>query len=784
MTMDTQKILRAVQAHPGYQGQIVHIETIPAREPKTRFAAAGFHPQIEGFLAQQGIQSLYLHQADAVDAVRRGDDVVVVTPTASGKTLCYNLPVLDRLLYDSEARALYIFPTKALSQDQHETLTEMVPNLSTSIYDGDTPDDGKVQMREYGRIIVTNPDMVHRGILPNHLKWHHFFSGLKYVVIDEIHMYRGVFGTHVGHIIRRLQRICRYHGSDPIFIMCSATIANPGPHAEMLTGRSVTVIDDNGAPQGVRHFILWKQPQTVSLVHEAAWLFAELIRQKARTIVFSRARQAAERMLRLSRRQLKDPKMADSVLSYRGGYLPKERRAIEGALFNGKALGVIATNALELGIDVGDLDTCIIAGFPGTIASTWQQAGRVGRRFGESLVFFIAVNNPLDLFFIRHTDALFTRPTEKALIDPSNPYILMNHVVCAAHELPVDVQDHQVWGDVFLDLLAILEEDGLVIRSDDRYYYAGEGYPAEHFSIRSASPDTFQLRDAGKDNRLIGVVDGGTAYSEVHPGAVYMHQGATYVVRTLDLDKQLAFLDETEVDYYTMVRRDKTTEILDIQKEKMFNGNQIASGLLKVTTKVTGFIKKHEIGGQVLGSGDLDLPEQILETVGTWLMVNEDMAGAIKKAGLDLMGSLHAVEHAAIGLLPLFVMCDRNDIGGLSTVRHAQTDCPTIFIHDAYHGGVGFSETAYEDIQALLEATLEAVQSCLCEDGCPGCIHSAKCSHFNQPLDKEGAIYLMHLLLGRNYEPKVDPAKKEARHKQENLKAIAGKFRREGRNGG
>lgn len=756
--MDSALLLDKIKTHSRYRGQIVHVEHLPPQAAVFGELARPLSGRLDRHLRQKGIERLYSHQTEAIDAVRGGEHIVTVTPTASGKTMCYNLPVLDGLLARPDGRALYIFPTKALSQDQFDTLNEFNAPLKTAVYDGDTPDQTKVLLRETANIIITNPDMLHMGILANHLKWHDFFAHLRYVVIDEIHSYRGVFGTHVAHVLRRLRRICRHYGASPTFILSSATIANPGEHAARLTGLPVRIIDNNGAPRGASHFVLWRQPERTSLVQEVAWLFAALLRSKARTIAFSRARQATERILRQTRRELGGTALADKVLAYRGGYLARERREIEEALFQGRANGVVSTNALELGIDVGDLDVCVIAGFPGTIASTWQQAGRVGRRQKDSLVFFIAVTNPLDQYFLRHTQALFSRPTEEALIDPENPYILLSHALCLAHELPATAEDVTLWSGTLRDLLVILEDDGLLTTSDGRTYYTGQGFPAEKVNIRTASADTYQLRDAGAGNRLIGVVDGSAAFSETHPGAVYMHQGETYVVKQLDPEKTTVLLDKMEVDYYTVVKRDKKTEILAVREEKEVFGNRVALGELKVTTKVTGYVKKHELSGQVLGGGALSLPEQVLETIGMWLAVNEDVEAKVKASGRNLMGGIHAIEHAAIGLLPLFVMCDRGDIGGLSVLIHPQTGRPTVFIHDAYNGGVGFSEKAYREIERLLLTTLEAVQECECDSGCPGCIYSPKCSNFNQPLDKEAAIMLLHCLLGREYTPQPAPA--------------------------
>ncbi len=763
-----EKLLEKIKSHPSYRGQIVHTENLPRLEPLYGEPCQGTHPLIVKALQQRGINRLYSHQVEAVQQVRRGNSIVVVTPTASGKSMCYNIPVLDSLLKNEKQTALYLFPTKSLSQDQLNTLGEFRLPIKDGVYDGDTPDGRKADLRDKARIIITNPDMLHRGILPNHLKWNRFISNLKFVVIDELHNYRGVFGTHVSHVIRRLRRLCRHYGSDPTFILCSATIANPGEHAARLTGQRATLIDNSGAPRGNVKFVLWRPPSHTPYIQEVAWLLSLCLTNQYRSITFSRARQVTERILRFTRQNLRDEKYAGKVTAYRSGYLASERRAIEHALFSGSLLGVVSTNALELGINVGDLEVCIIAGFPGTIASTWQQAGRVGRGGGQSLVIFIAVENPLDQYFIRDTKALFARPSEQALIDPDNPYILIGHTLCAAHEMPVTPYDFSLWESNFTGLLTLLEEDGKVIHSGGSYYYNGQNYPAEQVNVRSSSSSLFHLRDTGGGNRLIEVLDENAAMSEVYPGAVYTHQGDTFVVKDLDVNTDTAFLEQREVDYYTMCGREKSTEILAVDRSKDFFGHKLFTGQLKVTTRVTGFLKKHERTGEVVGGGKLELPERVLETTGMWVLVNGQAAAAVKEYGLNLMGGLHAVEHAAIGLLPLFAMCDRNDLGGLSTVFHPQSEGPTIFIHDTCYGGVGFSEKGYDEAARLFEATLDAISSCECEAGCPACIYSPKCSNYNRPLDKEAAVCLLYLLLGKIYTPLSSAG--ERKQKREYLK--------------
>ncbi|MFZ5644632.1 MAG: DEAD/DEAH box helicase [Bacillota bacterium] len=772
-----EELIQSIKTSIHYKNQIVHMKTIHPREASYGHLRAPLHPAIEKALTEKGISSLYTHQTLAIEKVRAGINTVVVTPTASGKSLCYNIPVLDRLLNVTQACALYLFPTKSLGQDQLGAISDLNVPVTAGIYDGDTPDGEKASLRENGRIIISNPDMIHRGILPNHLKWHRFFSNLQYIVIDELHNYRGVFGTHMSHLLRRLRRVCSHYGSNPVFIMCSATIANPSEHASRLTGLPVEVVDENGAPRGKTSFVLWKPPSRMPYMKEVAWLLALLIEKKYRTIAFSRSRQVTERILRFARGGLGE-KLSSQLMAYRGGYLANERRAIEKALFTGNVTGVVSTNALELGIDVGGLDVCIIAGFPGTIASTWQQAGRVGRQKKESLVIFIAVENPLDQYFIRNSGALFSHPSENALVDPANPYLLMGHVLCAAHELPVRECDCLLWDDVFIDILALLVEDTDIILSEETYYYNGQIYPSERVNIRSSSPASYHLRDAGQKNRLVGILDGSAALSEVYPGAVYMHQGETYVVKDLDTETATAYMQKTDTDYYTMCRREKSTEIISVTRQKELYGNTVFTGQIRVTTRVTGYIKKHETTGQVLGGGDLNLPEQVMETTGTWIVFNDLVADSAKRHNYDLMGGLHAMEHAAIGLLPLFAMCDRNDLGGLSTVSHPQTAKPTVFIHDTCHGGVGFSEKGYDEIKSLLEETLKAISYCDCYDGCPSCIHSPKCSNFNRPLDKECARMILSLATGCEYAPPdissggLDSALKE------NLKRTLSSFRR------
>lgn len=748
--MDASRLLESITGHPEYRGQVAHRQTFEPCPARYQDLGEPLPARLAQALSERGIERLFTHQARAVEAARRGDNLVVVTPTASGKTLCYNLPVLEHLLSHPGDTALYLFPTRALTRDQAETLSGFSLPLRAEVCDGDTPAADRARMREEADLVLTNPDMLHRTLLPQHLSWHRFFSRLRYVVVDEIHTYRGVLGSHVGHVLRRLRRLCRHYGSEPQFLLSSATIANPADHARRLTGLPVTLVDDNGAPRGRRHFVLWDPPPFQATEHEAVWLLHRCLEQQARTIVFSRARQATERILRRGRQSLPVP-LGQRLVAYRGGYLARERRSIERALFQGELQGVVATNALELGIDVGELEVCIIAGFPGTIASTWQQAGRVGRRERESLVLMLTVANPLDQYFRRHPEALFSRPTEHALTDPGNPYILLGHIPCAARELAVGPEDRELWPPVFSELLPILEEDGMLVRQGQQWYFLGQQCPAQAVNLRTVG-ETFQIRDQDNPRRLVGTIDHYRACSETHPGAVYLHQGATYLVESLSLPDREVRLRRADLHYYTMARREKETAILETLGSREMIRSRVAYGPLQVTTRVVGYIKKDEFTRQILGGGELDLPPLEMETLGLWLEVDPEVCRQLEARHLDLMGGLHAVEHAAVGLLPLLAMCDRNDVGGLSTTGHPQTGGPTIFIHDAYPGGVGFSEQAFHSLEQLLETTLRALEECRCQAGCPACIHSPRCSNFNRPLDKDAALLILRLLLGREAE--------------------------------
>ncbi|MGF7184522.1 DEAD/DEAH box helicase domain-containing protein [Desulfitispora alkaliphila] len=743
--MDVKAVISALAEHKDYSDQIGFIKTTPASEAKYQPLNTRLAPKLGSKLRSMGFKSLYSHQAQAIELARKGKNFVVVTPTASGKSMCYNLPVLDHLLKEKRGKALYLFPTKALSQDQKSTIDKMDLGVKAHIYDGDTPTEVRGQIRERSEIVITNPDMLNKGILPNHPKWSNLFRDLKYIVIDEVHYYRGVFGTHMGHLLRRLRRIAAYYGAKPQFILCSATIANPKEHGQRITGVDLELIAESGAPKPEQTVVFWQPPSMVSYLKEVSWLVARLVQLKLKTIAFSRARQVAERIVKDCRKRLDSSSMGQ-VMSYRSGYLAEERREIEQALFAGEITAVVSTNALELGIDVGDLDVCLVAGFPGTVSSLWQQAGRAGRSGGHSLVIFVTVATPLDQYFATNPQSLFQKAWEEALIDPENPYLLYGHLCCAAHEIPLSREDISLWGQPMVQLIPLMAEDGVLEKIGHSYYYMGGDYPAEQVDLRSCGGN-INLREKGT-NRLIGFLDTHRAINEAHSGAVYMHQGESYLVQELDLERNQALLVKKELSYYTMVKSNKETEILSVIEEKQWNGMTVFYGQLRVTSQVTGFIKKHNQSGQVLGEEKLDLPEQVLETTGMWFVLDGEREKLLSKKGFQLMGSLHAVEHGAIGMLPLMAMCDRNDVGGLSTNMHKTTKAPTVFIHDGYPGGVGFSQQAYLRIGKLMDLTYNAISKCQCEDGCLNCIHSPKCSNFNRPLDKDGALFLLKQMLG------------------------------------
>ncbi|HZT40788.1 MAG TPA: DEAD/DEAH box helicase [Chthonomonadaceae bacterium] len=757
--MDFNGYLNDLRRAPFYKGQIAHVQRIPARKARYGDLERPLHPDLQARLCAQGIARLYAHQAEAVNAAREGEHVTVVTATASGKTLCYNLPVLDAVLENPRARAFYLFPTKALAQDQLGKLNDfgLFPTVRFATYDGDTPAADRRFIKKGAHIVLTNPDMLHVGILPYHTTWSAFLANLKYVVVDEIHTYRGVFGAHVAHILRRLRRICAHYGSDPQFLCCSATIANPDELTERLTGLAdPEIVDENGAPSGPRTFVFWNPPfvddeqaQRRSAHVEATSLFTDLVSQGIRNITFAKARKSAELILRYARSDLdrRAPGLAGRIMSYRAGYTAKERRAIEQGLFTGELIGVTATNALELGVDVGGLDATVLTGYPGTIASTWQQAGRAGRGGEQALSILVAFDNPLDQFLMRHPGYFFGRPHERAIVDPDNRRILGQHLLCAVYERALSREELPLFGPNAKAVLENLEDEGKVVTQGGKWRFAGRDYPAAQVNIRSASDATYKIVDESRVERLVGTVESGIAFKTVHPGAIYLHQGETYLVERLDIEEQTAYVRPVDANYYTEARENSHILILDTKATRSLGQTQAFFGEVVVTNRVVGYRRKKLFSDEVLEVVDLDLPEQTFETEAFWFTVPNDLWRTLVTEGGDLGGSIHAVEHAAIGMMPLLSTCDRWDVGGVSHPDHPDTGLPTIFIYDGYPGGVGIAEATYATLDELLQATLEIITDCPCAEGCPSCVQSPKCGNNNEPLDKRGARRLLELLL-------------------------------------
>jgi len=753
--MDVASFLTYLRQAPWHRDQMSHVETIPPRKGRYANPKTVLHPRLQDALEHDGIWPLYLHQAEAIDALARGENVVVATPAASGKSLCYHLPVVDRLLRDRSVRALYVYPTKALAQDQLRALRELTGGLGPfriGIFDGDTPPEERAVIRRSAQVILTNPDMLHLGILPNHKRWGRLFQALRYVVIDEAHVYRGVFGSHVANLIRRLRRICRLYGSTPQFILASATIGNPGDLAEGLTGLPFTVIDDDGAPYGGKRFVLWNPPLEdesrgvrQSANSEAARLLAELVQKRVRSIVFVRSRRLAELVSLHAQRYVREtaPELADRVRAYRASYLPEQRREIERGLFRGELLGVAATTALELGIDVGDLDATVLAGYPGTVAATYQQAGRSGRRGEESLSVLVALDNPLDQYLMRHPGFLFERPVERALISPENPHVLGPHLLCAAYEAPLSIRDAELFGESMAGQLDLLCQDGSLRRSGDRWHLSPTvTYPAEDVNIRSTSANVYLVVEK-ESGAVLETVDEASALFQLHPGAVYLHQGEPYLIDHLDLESRVAHASATDVPYYTQPREVTDIRVIQEWKKRRAGDVDVCLGEVEVSTQVVGFLKKRPLSNETVGEETLDLPPQRFDTVALWFGVPQAVVACILRERRDLAGGLHAVEHAAIAILPLFAMCDRDDLGGVSTPLHPDVGKPQVFIYDAHPGGVGIAEEGYRRVEELWRATLRAVEECPCDGGCPGCVQSPKCGNNNYPLDKNVAAEML-----------------------------------------
>jgi len=738
-------------------GQLVDVRTFPGRPARTAALASPLPPALAPCVPPGG---LWAHQAEAIDLVRSGRSVAISTGTASGKSLCYQLPIAEAVT--AGGTALLLYPTKALAHDQLRALGALdLPGVTAVTYDGDSGADAKAWARRHANVVLTNPDMLHAGILPFHGRWASFLGGLRYVVLDELHTLRGVFGTHVAHLIRRLRRLCAAYGSDPVFVCCSATIGHPEVLAALITGVPMAWVADDASPSGDRIFALWNPPVShptnggggragrVSAHSETARLLAGLVASGHRAIAFTRSRRGAEVVAAQARSRVEGSgsgvELASTIRPYRGGYLAEERREIEQALSEGTVLGVAATNALELGVDIGGIDACILDGFPGTIASMWQQAGRAGRACQESLAVLVAGEDALDQWLMAHPSEVFSRAPEPAVVNLANPFVLEPHVACAAYERPLAPADRERWSPELDEAVrALVVSDQLVVR-EGLVTFAGRGFPASAVGLRSGSGVEYRI--VNDDGRLVGTIDEGRAFEAVHPGAVYLHQGQQYEVARLDVADRCAWVAASTGDAWTESRTVTELTIATEDRSVRVGRARLSIGRVDVSQQVVGYQVLAAGSREVLGRFDLDLPPTRLATRALWYTIHDAVLDDAGLAISQVPGALHATEHGAIGMLPLFTICDRWDVGGVSTAIHAQTGEATIFIYDGYVGGAGIAELGFDAAGAHLDATLAAIAGCACEDGCPSCVQSPKCGNWNEPLDKAAAVALLKEIL-------------------------------------
>jgi len=755
-------LLRLLDTNPVYRNRVVHREVILPAEAQFGVPEKPLPPSLEAYIDHKKIR-LYSHQCDTIDRLRAGRNVIITTPTASGKTLAFNLPVFEKLELDPAARALYLYPTKALSNDQLTTLEQMAAftgiNARPAIYDGDTPQSKRAAIRDHARIIVSNPYELHQA-LSWHTKWRPFFSGLQFVILDEAHRYRGIFGSHIAFLLRRLQRICLSYDAKPQFVLSTATIANPVEFAENLTGLPFNLIQGDGSPHGRKTFILYNPfydgTGERSAHQETKDLLLSCVRQDLQTLCFTGSRKMAELVTLWAREDARhtSSRLAESISAYRAGYLPEERRRLEYQLKNGLMKGIVSTNALELGIDVGSLDAVIISGYPGSMMSTRQQAGRAGRNGTDSLAVLVAMANPLDQYFMNHPGQFFSRSHEHAIVDTGNPYILSGQLLCAAAELPVDdIRDMVFFGESLPSSLTDLAAHDLVRKTSRGWVYSGRGRATEAVPLEGVPGPTFRILCKG---RLLETMDQGQAFREAHRGAIMLHQGVTYVVNELDLETHTIRVSETDVDYYTQPLKDVSLSVIETLACRTVGGMRCAFGEVEVTETITGYkIKRRDT---IIGLEPLLLPPLTFRTKAFWLIPPGPVGQIVEAAGGDFAGGLHGAEHAIIALMPLHVMCDRWDIGGLSSPMFGKDGEPVIFIYDACEGGIGLAEKAYEILPDLLSSACELVRDCSCEKGCPSCIYSPKCGNDNQPLDKDATVLIFKELCQNLLNSVADPA--------------------------
>lgn len=751
----------------GREDRLTHLEVLPPREGRRTAWPPWVDPRLVEAWQGRGVERPWTHQTEAAQTAYDGQHVVISTGTASGKSLAYLMPALTSVLSKRRANGqrgstvLYLAPTKALAQDQLNAILSLgVPDLRATTHDGDSSREQRDWARDHGEYVLTNPDMLHRSLLPGHARWARFLSMLDYVVVDECHHYRGVFGAHVAQVLRRLRRVCAMYGASPTFVLASATVAEPETSAERLTGLPFRAVTDDASPRGQVALALWEPPFTSfggengapvrrSATAEIADLLTDLVVDGVRTLAFIRSRRGAETVSLTAKRLLDEvePGLSGRIAAYRGGYLPEDRRAIEQALRSGELMGLAATNALELGIDVSGLDAVLLAGFPGTRAALWQQVGRAGRGGQDALGVFVARDDPLDTYLVTHPEALLGKPVEASVFDPDNPYVLGPHLCAAAEESPLTEEDLELFGPAAGAGVEALTDAGLLRRRPRGWFWTDRSRACDLADIRSTGGAPVHLVEEGT-GRLVGTVDHGAAHTTVHEGAVYLHLGETYLVRSLDLDENVAVIAPAEPDHSTTAREVTDIAIQDETAHTRWGRARVSFGSVRVTHQVVSYLRRRVPSGEVLGEEPLDLPERVLETKAVWWTLPAEVLEAAGLERRDLPGAAHAAEHGAIGLLPLFATCDRWDIGGVSTALHPDTGQLTVFVYDGHPGGAGFAERGFEAAEAWWTATREAIASCACEEGCPSCVQSPKCGNGNNPLDKQAAVSLLDVLLG------------------------------------
>ena len=758
-------LVERLSAVPGREGRMRHLEVLPARAARAADWPDWASPDVVAAFEARGVSRPWLHQVAAADAAYAGQHVVLATGTASGKSLGYQLPALSTVRSARGARGqrgasvLYLAPTKALAQDQLAGITALGLDVRATTHDGDSGRDQRDWARDHAEYVLTNPDMLHHSLLPGHARWADFLGSLSYVVVDECHHYRGVFGAHVAHVLRRLRRVCATYGASPTFVLASATVAEPEVAARRLTGLDVLAVTGDASPRGEVSLVLWEPPFTSytgengapvrrAASSETADLLADLVAEDVRTLAFIRSRRGAEQVAMTASELLAevDPALPGRVTSYRGGYLPEERRDIEEALRRGDLTGLAATNALELGIDISGLDAVLMAGFPGTRAAMWQQVGRAGRDGQDALGILVARDDPLDTYLVSHPDALLGQPVEATVFDPSNPYVLGPHLCAAAHEVPLTEADLPLFGPTAREVVDALTDGGLLRRRPRGWFWTDRRRASDLADLRSTGGSPVQLIE-DETGRVIGTVDASSAHGTAHAGAVYVHRGETWLVRSLDLEERVAVIERAEPDYSTSAREVTDISIVQEREHARWGDCRLSLGEVDVRHQVVSFLKRRQPGGDVLGEEPLDLPVRALRTTAVWWTVPEAALAEAGLQGRDLPGSAHAAEHCSIGLLPLFATCDRWDIGGVSTAVHPDTGQLTVFVHDGHPGGAGFSERGFRAARAWLTATRDTIRSCSCDEGCPSCIQSPKCGNQNNPLDKAGAVALLDVLL-------------------------------------